>query len=232
MLKFLGLGSCFNVEKGNTSAYYLDYKRNTLVLIDCGESVFERIVKSNILNNISDIVILITHLHSDHVGSLPSLIFYCNIYLKIKPVVIYERKDDIINHVLFSLGKNSQLYSIYTTKEYNELYSYYNITPIRQKHAKVIDAYGYEFEIEGKKIYYSGDCNGIKEEILIKLLNGYYDYFYQDTTIYVNEAHHNIEDLKKEVPEPLRYIVNCIHLDNDETIKLAREYGFKVPDIT
>lgn len=231
MLKFLGIGSCFNVEKGNTSAYYIDVERDTLFLIDCGESVFERIVKSNILKDVSNVTVLITHLHSDHVGSLASLVFYCNIYLKIKPVIIYKDKEDIMISALFSLGKDSQLYSIYTPREYNELYPYYNIVPVKQKHDEIVDAYGYEFELAGNKIYYSGDTNTLKEEILLKFLQGKYDYFYQDTTIHVNESHHNIGDLKDEIPAHMRDMVTCIHLDSDETIKLAKEAGFNVPNM-
>ena len=46
-LLFLGRGAAFNPKEGNTSAYFLE--NNQLFLIDCGESVFERIInKKNI----------------------------------------------------------------------------------------------------------------------------------------------------------------------------------------
>ena len=41
MLKFIGTGSAFNQDLGNTSAYIKDGE--TLLLIDCGETVFQRI---------------------------------------------------------------------------------------------------------------------------------------------------------------------------------------------
>ncbi len=43
VLNFIGNGSCFNTDYGNNSAYYMDKEKQSLLLIDCGESVFERI---------------------------------------------------------------------------------------------------------------------------------------------------------------------------------------------
>ena len=81
-LKFLGRGSAFNIKDGNTAAYIKD--NNTLLLIDCGETVFKEIQRRNLLEGVSDINILITHLHSDHVGSLSSLLMYCYYIKKLK----------------------------------------------------------------------------------------------------------------------------------------------------
>ena len=74
MLSFLGIGGAFNVNLKNCSAFYKVNKK--LILIDCGESIFEEILNKNILDDIEDLTIIITHFHSDHVGSLGSLIFY------------------------------------------------------------------------------------------------------------------------------------------------------------
>lgn len=58
-LKFLGRGSAFNPKEGNTSAYFID--NNQLFLIDCGETVFEKLVDSDLLKNIDSINLMITH---------------------------------------------------------------------------------------------------------------------------------------------------------------------------
>lgn len=47
MLKFLGRGSAFNTEEGNTSAYIKENR--TLFLIDCGSNIFERIMFKDLL---------------------------------------------------------------------------------------------------------------------------------------------------------------------------------------
>lgn len=91
-LKFIGNGSCFNTTFGNNSAYYIDEEKQSLLLIDCGESIFERIKKQKILEKVKDIYILITHMHTDHVGSLSSLLFFCEYRKGIIPTVIYPEK--------------------------------------------------------------------------------------------------------------------------------------------
>lgn len=96
-LIFLGRGSAFNTCEGNTSAYFID--NNELFLIDCGESVFGELKERNILNDVSCVNILITHTHSDHVGSIGSLIMYCYYVLKIGVNIIVSKDslytDDI-----------------------------------------------------------------------------------------------------------------------------------------
>lgn len=76
ILKFLGRGSAFNREEGNTSAYIKT--KDCFFLIDCGELVYDEIEKRRLINeNIKSVNILITHLHGDHAGSLSSFIFWC-----------------------------------------------------------------------------------------------------------------------------------------------------------
>ena len=93
LLKFLGRGSAFNVEEGNTSAYFI--KDNIFFLLDCGETIFYELKSNNKLqnlikeHNIKDVHVYITHLHTDHTGSLSSLIYYCYYVLGIKVNVHY-----------------------------------------------------------------------------------------------------------------------------------------------
>ena len=46
ILEFIGCGSAFNPQLGNTSAYIEDGKR--FVLLDCGESVYARLFELGI----------------------------------------------------------------------------------------------------------------------------------------------------------------------------------------
>lgn len=73
-LSFLGRGSAFNPKEGNNSAYFIS--DNQLFLIDCGENIFGKILENKLLDNIETINLMITHTHSDHVGSLGSLVNY------------------------------------------------------------------------------------------------------------------------------------------------------------
>ena len=111
MLKFIGTGSCFNYKMGNNSAYYIHNVngKKRFILFDCGEDVFHKILNNNLLNEIDEVFVVITHLHSDHVGSLPSFVFYLHFVLNIKPV-IYFPCDDIKPRYSYQQYKNKNHY--------------------------------------------------------------------------------------------------------------------------
>ena len=90
-LNFLGCGSAFNPLYGNTSAYFTN--KDQLYVIDGGESVFLKLYQKELLKKYAGITIMVTHMHADHVGSLPSIISYCYYVLGKKVTVIYPEKS-------------------------------------------------------------------------------------------------------------------------------------------
>lgn len=92
-LEFLGRGSGYNVTEGNTCGF--KKKNDTLLLIDCGEGIFERVVTKNLIDGIQNIHVLITHMHSDHIGSLGSFVGYCYWKQKIKTNIYFHEKEKI-----------------------------------------------------------------------------------------------------------------------------------------
>ena len=230
MLKFIGTGSCFNYKMGNNSAYYIhntnDKKR--FVLFDCGEDVFHKILKNDLLNGINEVFVIITHLHSDHIGSLPSIIFYLHYALNIKPVVFFPNDD--LNVFLKLGGVNSDYY------EYGgEKNSYYDITIFKQRHGYEMNSYGYLVKLDEKLIYYSGDSKTIDDKILNifrdndpKYINNPIFEFYQDATKYINDAHMNIHELANIFSKDERRRVTLMHFDDDEVVEIAKDFGFKV----
>ena len=84
-INFLGRGSAFNPKEGNNAGYFI--QNNELFLIDVGEDVFAKLIEFNILENIKKINVMITHTHSDHIGSLGSLVAY-SYYVLNEPVNI------------------------------------------------------------------------------------------------------------------------------------------------
>lgn len=85
ILNFLGRGGAFNPKEGNNSAYIKE--EDTLFLIDCGEDTFGRLIKTELITNIKNLCIYITHLHSDHYSSLSTLLYYAKFICNIKPIV-------------------------------------------------------------------------------------------------------------------------------------------------
>jgi ribonuclease BN (tRNA processing enzyme) len=68
IIEFLGVGSGLSPELGNNNVLLTSEKSDRKVLIDCGFSTPPELSKRQDLQNITDI--LITHLHSDHIGGL------------------------------------------------------------------------------------------------------------------------------------------------------------------
>ena len=236
MLKFLGRGSAFNVKEGNTSAYYItntDYG-NTLILLDCGESVFKEIVSRNILENIKFVNVFISHLNSDHIGSLSSLLFYLKYKSKINLIDIvcgYGIKDDIIT-LLNIQGNNLDDYNIYESSENDEDINI-NIDEgcfrlIKVNHIKGMNCYGVVTKLNNNLIYYSGDSNEIPIEIMDNIEK--IDYLYQDTCLadYEGNVHLSLIKLCELIPTEHRHKVWCMHLDCDELIEKAKSEGFNV----
>lgn len=94
-LKFLGIGSAFNTELGNTSAFIKE--NNSLFLIDCGGTVFSKLQELKILEGVKKVYIAITHSHPDHVGSLGDLIFYSYYTLKATVTILFPDEKLIKN---------------------------------------------------------------------------------------------------------------------------------------
>ena len=73
-LRFLGTGSAYNPLSKNTNAFLP--LGNMLLLFDCGESTFETLYSKGFLEQYTLFLVVITHFHSDHVGSLGSFISF------------------------------------------------------------------------------------------------------------------------------------------------------------
>ena len=73
VVEFLGVGSGLSPTLGNNNILLTSDKSDRQVLVDCGFSTPPELSKRSALNEITDI--LITHLHSDHIGGLELLGF-------------------------------------------------------------------------------------------------------------------------------------------------------------
>ena len=71
-LRFIGTGGAFDHELGNSAALVsLD---GLTLLVDCGHTVYPRLRQLGRVDQPD--VVLITHLHDDHVGSLSTLLYH------------------------------------------------------------------------------------------------------------------------------------------------------------
>lgn len=230
MLKFIGTGSAFHTELGNTSAFL---KKNTsMLLIDCGGTVFSRIMELDLLDDVKDLYVIITHTHPDHVGSLGELIFYANYYLEIKPTIFFPNKE-LMHMFLSSIGITPDLYELVVCDMVEGRDTWMGQFCIEFRpvsHVDTIQAYGAVVQIMGESFFYSGDSNHINVDIMNRLIYGTIDRIYQDTCglDFQGNNHLSLRKLCNLIPREFRDRVFCMHLDRLITEKEITERGFQV----
>ncbi len=231
-INFLGRGSAFNPKEGNNAGYFI--QNDELFLIDIGEDVFSKLIEQNVLENINQINLMITHTHSDHIGSIGSLIAY-SYYILNKPVnIILPKKAKHlpnIQSILDAFGIHKDWYSYVTEKRYDNKYeSFDSIRYVETSHTNALNSYGLIFTTKEGIVYYSGDTN--ETRIIEELINSgeKIDKIYIDTTNlnYEDNPHLYIGFLKEKIPNDMVDRVYCMHLNSDECTKEASEYGFNV----
>lgn len=229
LLKFLGTGSCFNTKLGNNSAYLI--KNQNLYLFDCGGDVFgklkEKILKSNALNKIYAII---THTHSDHIASLPDLIFYS--YHILGKYVCVIHPDNKIRDLLDLMGVGSFYYDYEDFSFSNGFFSCEHnkdlkIFTYEVAHSPPLSSFGYLI-MHDKEFYYSGDAKEIPYSIIERLERGNIDAIYQDTSSfkYDSNPHLSLEELCNLIKPQFRDKVWCMHLDEYFDYHLVEYLGF------
>ncbi|OPZ85286.1 MAG: ribonuclease Z [Firmicutes bacterium ADurb.Bin419] len=233
MLNFLGIGSAFNTALGNTSAFIK--KHNSILLFDCGSTVFNRLQKIDLLAGVNNLYIALTHTHPDHVGSLGELIFYSHYILNHKPKILFPDAN-LLNSLLALMGVDDSFYEVLSHMEVkitDEFLGYARLTFIPSSHVDKIPSYGIILEYEERTIYYSGDSNKISPLILEKFEKGQIDLIYQDTCNldYKGNPHLFIGNLIECIKPCLRSRIYCMHLDQRFEQEIALQSGFSIAEI-
>lgn len=229
-LKFIGTGSAFNEVLGNNSAYI---RRNrTLILFDCGGTVFHRMQQLRLFENIENIYVIITHMHPDHIGSLGDLIFNSYYILGCKAVIIYPDIDSLTS-LLEYMGVTKGFYEIQNAANNLTIKNSditFHLQAIPQQHTETLKSYGYIFSFDNFTLFYSGDSSGINEMVLKEFHFGRIQYFYQDTCgkDFPQNPHMHIGKLAQYMEPDFRQKVYCMHLDKSFDSEKAHNLGFNV----
>ena len=232
-LKFLGKGAAFYPVLGNTSAYFI-YDKN-LFLIDCGESIFKKVYEKDLFSEIDNIYVFITHTHSDHIGSLSSLILYCDHKLNIKTKIVIPKENkyiDSIKNILNGMGVDESNYEFINDLDLDNKYDVFdNIRYVETTHCDDITSYSIIFEKDNRVIYYSGDTNEL--DTVKSIIHGdkNIDKIYIETCSERLDGHIYYEDLLEVIPKNLRDRVYCMHLDTMDIVDKLEENGFKIVEV-
>lgn len=235
-LIFTGRGAMLNPSEGNTSAYFEDEKN--FFIIDCGEDVASKLISMGKLNQDKNYYLLITHTHSDHIGSIGTLQQYLYwVRNKILKIVVGEEMEymDNILSILTSFGIVPGTYELINEKELDSISTLYNIIRYRKsnhgdtplKSASVV------INTDNGNILYTGDIADSKviKDFLSENTCDSIDKIYIDTSLNKSLVHLSLEELQSVIPHELKRKVYCMHLSCKELIAKAKECGFNVVEM-
>lgn len=221
-LKFLGDGSAFNVDAYNTCAYFKTEK--SLFLLDCGESICNRIIKLGLMKDVDNIYVFITHTHSDHIGSLEALIYYNEVFLHKNFKIFYPRRRKL--KTLLKLTGVDFPFTIYPIpKELDGVHIDYVV----QKH--IPGSYGYFFYEKEGGLFYSGDASEVNPRAVAELKEGKIDRVYHEVTTTGSPIHTHLNKLSACFPEEIRGRVWLMHFENEEMRRACREEKFQTVEV-
>ena len=166
-----------------------------ILFIDLGMDTFDKIIKYNLLENVKEVYVAITHMHGDHIGGLSTFVQYCFIALNIR-VKIFANSDTFkedLNTILKLTAVENTNYEFIDNKAFGMSFDIeFKLT----KHTKLLECYSLIFSKDNKKTLYTGDSNDIE--------------FLKETIL--DESY---EDIYSEIGD-----YAPVHMDYNEIIKL------------
>ena len=218
-LIFLGRGNAFNYLEDNNSAYFI--KNDTLYLFDCGQKIATKIIYLKLLDKIKKVTIFMTHLHPDHVASLPELLTYIYLFYKdVKVNVVFKNKERLLE--LLKLLHYD--FDVNIISDYKD--DYLEVKTVDQVHVPY--SYGYIVKTKDCSFFFSGDTCVINEEALIMLKNDQLDYFYHEVSKNQSNFHTGIVTLNEAIPLKIRNKVYLMHFEDNEIIEECIKNGYNV----
>ena len=219
-LTFFGRGAAFYPVFHNTNAYFRTGEE--LYFLDFGESTFERAAPILDQTDYRHATVLLTHLHADHAGSLPSLCSYMAMVLHM-PLRIVHPSPAVLDFLRIT-GIDPSFYEWLPALPDGDPVSA-SAYPVQ--HAKDMSCYGYVLSDGKDRIYFSGDAHEPPQAVLSDFLSGKIARLYHDTASHESQGHCYYGTLCKLIPPERRKEVFCMHLDGDYE-NLLLQKGFSV----
>ena len=221
-LTFLGNGSAFNVDAYNTCAYFKTEK--SLFLLDCGESICNKILKLKLMDSVENIYVFITHTHSDHIGSLEALIYYNEVFLHKNFKIFYPRRCKL-KKLLILTGVDFPFKIYPIPQELDGM----KIDCVVQKH--IPGSYGYFFYGQESGFFFSGDASEVNPRCVEELKNGKIGKVYHEVTTSGSRIHTHLDKLKACFPEDLRDKVWLMHFENEDMRRACEQAKFQTVEV-
>lgn len=234
-LHFTGRGAMLNPSEGNTAAYFEDDQN--LFLIDCGEDVAKKLIEMHKLDLDKNYYLFITHTHSDHIGSIGTLIQYLY-YIKGRKLNIVfgsgmHYTKEIFN-VLQALGITEETYNIINIRNLDNRSPLFNkCNYVESNHgATPLKSCSLTFDTPQGNILYTSDIADprVITDFLASNFPDTIDKIFVDTSLTTNPVHMSLETLKRIIPIGLRHKVYCMHINHPDLITETKKWGFNLVD--
>ncbi|MBP5261494.1 MAG: diguanylate cyclase [Clostridiales bacterium] len=215
MLKFFGRGSAFADE--HNSAFFRS--GIDIVLIDFSMTAFHKLKKMD-LSGVSNIYILVTHTHGDHISGVAMLIDY-EFFIGHVPVTVIAPGKTVYDDLRYYLrnleGCADNWYSICCADDWK---ADWLVKAVPTVHSEELagKCYGYVLNVNGRNIVYTGDTHTIEPFV---------PYITPGTELYMEiSAHQSAVHLY--APDMLDFINSTIssgcdvflmHLDDESAIR-------------
>jgi ribonuclease BN (tRNA processing enzyme) len=121
-----------------------------------------KLFNAKALDNLKEIIVAITHTHSDHIAGLGTFIWYSNFLLNIKPKIISNSKkfEEHTIKLLTLLGVDGKYYEFVSASEL--IIDGCTLEMLPTTHTDKLDSFGIMFSDNIGKYYYTGDTNNIE----------------------------------------------------------------------
>lgn len=219
-IKFVSTGGAFDYDMGNSSA--LVWIKNKVILIDCGYSIYKTLREKNFAQSID--MVLVTHLHDDHMGSLSTLLFDNSILHGKRLTVICptgkfrEQLIDMLSYPMIDPEKHCDFVSI-------NQFSYLDYVDTFGRHVPRMPSFAFLFKEGDDRLVYSGDIRDadfLFDQVAMKGFGGarvFCDVSFNEH----NLAHVYYKDLEKYAEQYELFGYHCHPKDNpsDNSIPLV-----------
>jgi len=223
---FLGTGSGFSTLPN--TILLLNY-RNSRILIDFGFTGLRQLRVNKISPDTID-ALIITHMHSDHIGGIEMLSYILKFQFKKKLLIILPHFE--FQFMLWDALKNSMKFSIHgvmqmsdyfdvmiarrANKVSNLRFKSHNFTFIKTKHIPGMLSFGVVFSMNNKRVFYTSDM--VFDPELLLFVNKKYTpslIIHDCKTDSAEEGVHATYKQLRTLPQKLKRKMLLIHYDDN-----------------
>ena len=228
-LCFLGRGSAFCDRMGNTSAYLREGGR--MLLLDCGESVFHALMTRSALDGVTELYVAVSHTHSDHCGSLGTLLQYCIYGLHIPLTVVVPEDGAYIaslRQLLLLFGAKEDQIHFLPARELSGFSSFSSMRIVPTEHVPGMQAFSFVFETPAGGVFYSADTKTPAQLQDFIASHPDFEAAYMDSaeTTYPGTVHYSVGELAEMIPPELRSRVFIMHMNSAACLTKGQALGF------